>query len=321
MTAAAGPAIAARKPKHQRRGTWRLIKQNWMLLAMIAPAAVYFFVFSYVPMPGIIMAFKRLNFTQGIFASPWVGLENFRFFFISGDAWFLTRNTILYNLAFMIVGTTMQVSVAVVLSEIGARVFKKVTQTMMFLPYFISMVVIGAFIYNIFNYEFGAFNTLLADLGLEKTNVYSNPGVWPAILITLNTWKGLGYGTVLYLAAIMGIDQEIYEAADIDGANVFQKVRVITLPGILPTIVTLTLLSVGGICRGNFQLFYNVVGSNGMLYKMTDVIDTYVYRALMGASDFGMSAAAGSYQSILNLTIILTVNGITRLIDKDYALF
>ncbi|MCL2058031.1 MAG: ABC transporter permease subunit [Oscillospiraceae bacterium] len=288
---------------------------------MIAPAAVYFFVFSYVPMPGIIMAFKRLNFTQGIFASPWVGLENFRFFFISGDAWFLTRNTILYNLAFMIVGTTMQVSVAVVLSEIGARVFKKVTQTMMFLPYFISMVVIGAFIYNIFNYEFGAFNTLLADLGLEKTNVYSNPGVWPAILITLNTWKGLGYGTVLYLAAIMGIDQEIYEAADIDGANVFQKVRVITLPGILPTIVTLTLLSVGGICRGNFQLFYNVVGSNGMLYKMTDVIDTYVYRALMGASDFGMSAAAGSYQSILNLTIILTVNGITRLIDKDYALF
>jgi len=299
----------------------RLIKQNWMMLLMIAPAVVYFFIFSYVPMPGIILAFKRFNFTQGIFASPWAGFDNFRFFFISGDAWLLTRNTILYNLAFMAVGTFMQVCVAIMLSEIQAKLFKKITQTMMFLPYFISMVVMGAFVYNIFNYEFGALNTIRVSFGAERLNVYANPGVWPGILIILNTWKGLGYGTVLYLAAIMGIDVEIYEAADIDGANTFQKISVITLPSLLPTIVTLTLLSIGGICRGNFQLFYNVVGNNGTLYKMTDVIDTYVYRALMGASDFGMSAAAGSYQSILNLIIILSVNGVTRLIERDYALF
>lgn len=312
-------ALTARTKKPG--GFLRKVRQNWIMLLMVLPAVLYFLIFNYLPMPGIILAFKRFNYAQGIFASPWAGLENFRFFFGSGDAWFLTRNTILYNVAFLIVGTALQVLVAVMLSEMRLKLFKKVTQTMMFLPYFISMVVIGAFMYNIFNYEFGAFNTILTSLGMERVNVYSDPGVWPWILIVLNTWKGLGYGIVLYLAAIMGIDTEIYEAADIDGANTFQKIRVITIPCLLPTIITLMLLAVGGICRGNFQLFYNVVGNNGMLFKMTDVIDTYVYRALMQASDFGMSTAAGAYQSVLNLVIIMTVNGLTRLVDKEYALF
>lgn len=211
-------------------GFLRKVRQNWIMLLMVLPAVLYFLIFNYLPMPGIILAFKRFNYAQGIFASPWAGLENFRFFFGSGDAWFLTRNTILYNVAFLIVGTALQVLVAVMLSEMRLKLFKKVTQTMMFLPYFISMVVIGAFMYNIFNYEFGAFNTILTSLGMERVNVYSDPGVWPWILIVLNTWKGLGYGIVLYLAAIMGIDTEIYEAADIDGANTFQKIRVITIP-------------------------------------------------------------------------------------------
>ena len=288
---------------------------------MIIPAVVYFFIFAYMPMPGIILAFKRFNFNLGIFASPWAGIDNFRFFFLSGDAWFLTRNTVLYNLAFLIAGTVMQVLVAIMLSEIRAKIFKKTTQTMIFMPYFISMVVIGAFVYNILNFEYGAFNTIRIGLGLDKINVYADPNAWPGILVFINTWKGLGYGSILYLAAIMGIDTEIYMAAEIDGANAFQKIRVITIPSLLPTIVTLTLLAVGGICRGNFALFYNVIGNNGMLYKMTDVIDTYVYRALINASDFGMSAAASSYQSVLNLAIILSVNGLTRVIEKDYALF
>ncbi|MCL2060304.1 MAG: ABC transporter permease subunit [Oscillospiraceae bacterium] len=294
---------------------------NRVLLLMITPAVVFFLIFSYLPMPGIIMAFKRFTFEGGIFGSPWNGLENFRFFFISGNAFRITRNTILYNLAFIATNTVLQVSTGIMLAEMISRKYKKFMQSAMFLPYFISWVVGGAFVYSILNYEFGALNTMLRSLGAEPVNAYGTPKVWPLVLVVLRVWKDIGYGTILYLAAIMGIDQEIYEAADIDGANIFTKIRVITLPSLKPTVVTLLLLSVSNIFRGDFGMFFNVVGRNGLLYDMTDIIDTFVFRSLIQSHEFGMSAAIGAYQSVFNLVTILTVNGLVRKLAPDYALF
>ena len=299
----------------------RDVVNNRVLLLMITPAVAFFILFSYIPMPGIIIAFKNFTYSGGIFGSPWVGFNNFRFFFISGDAFKVTRNTILYNLAFMAVNTVLQCAAGIMLASMFGHKLKKFLQSAMFLPYFISWVVVGAFVYNIFNYEYGALNTVLRGLGAEPLDVYGNIGSWKYILVILRAWKDIGYGTVLYLAAIMGIDQEIYEAADIDGANIFLKVRVITLPYLTPTIITLTLLSVSHIFRGDFGMFYNVVGNNGMLFDVTDVIDTYVVRSLRQSQEFGMSAAVGAYQSVFNLATILIVNGLVRKFQPEYALF
>ncbi|MDR1537220.1 MAG: ABC transporter permease subunit [Clostridiales bacterium] len=299
------------------RDVWR----NKVLLLMISPATLYFILFSYIPMPGIIIAFKNFTYSGGVFGSPWVGLDNFRFFFISGDAFKVTRNTIAYNIAFLITNTALQCMSGIMLSEmIGGRI-KKLLQSVMFLPYFVSWVVIGAFLYNLANFEYGSLNTLLRQLGFEAVDVYGNTGAWKYLLVILRAWKDIGYGTVIYLAAIMGIDQEIYEAADIDGANVFTKIRVITLPFLLPTIITLTLLGVSHIFRGDFGMFYNVVGNNGMLFDATDVIDTYVFRSLRQTQEFGMSAAVGAYQSVFNFVFIVLINWLVRKFQPEYALF
>ena len=299
----------------------RDVVNNRVLLLMAAPAVAFFILFSYIPMPGIVIAFKNFTYSGGVFGSPWVGFNNFRFFFISGDAFKVTRNTILYNLAFMATNTVLQVSAGIMLANMFGQKFKKFLQSAMFLPYFISWVVVGAFMYNIFNYEYGALNTVLKAIGAERLDVYGSTGAWKYILVCLRAWKDIGYGTVLYLAAIMGIDQEIYEAADIDGANIFTKVRVITIPFLVPTIVTLTLLGISHIFRGDFGMFFNVVGNNGMLFDATDVIDTYVVRSLRQTQEFGMSAAVGAYQSVFNLLMILTVNGLVRKFQPEYALF
>ena len=300
---------------------WRKVYENRTLLLMVSPAMAYFFLFAYVPMPGIILAFQRFTLDGRLFDNPWVGFDNFRFFFISGDAFRVTTNTFMFNLAFLTVNTILQCSVAILLAELGGKYFKKITQSFMFLPYFISWVVVGSFVYNILNYEFGALNTLMRGLNLDTIDVYGNPPYWRFILIIARAWKDLGFGIVLYLAAIMGIDQEMYEAADIDGANVFQKIKAITIPCLVPTIIILTLLSVSHIARGDFQMFFNIVGNNGMLFRVTDVIDTYVFRSLVQVQEFGMSAAVGAYQSVLNLFIILSVNGLVRKIRPEYALF
>ena len=288
---------------------------------MLAPAVCFFILFAYIPMPGIILAFKRFTYQGGIFNSPWVWFDNFRFFFISGNAFRITRNTILYNLAFLVVNTILQCATGIMLAEMIGRKYKKFMQSSMFLPYFISWVVGGAFLYNILNYEFGALNTLIRGFVGTPIDVYGNPGAWPFLLVILRAWKDIGYGTILYLAAIMGIDQEIYEAADIDGANIFMKIRVITLPSLAPTIITLSLLAISNIFRGDFGMFYNVVGKNGLLYDVTDIIDTYVVRSLLQSQEFGMSSAIGAYQSVFNLITILTVNGLVRKFAPDYALF
>lgn len=288
---------------------------------MLAPAVIYTLIFSYYPMAGIVMAFKKYNYTGGIWGSPWNGIENFKFFFKSGQAGIVTRNTVLYNLLFIVVGTVTQIAVAVFLTEIHNKRFRKISQSMMFLPYFISWVIVGVMAFNIFSSDYGFLNRLIVALGGEKVPFYTKPAAWPFILLFFNIWKGVGYGSVMYLAAIMGIDTSIYEAAAIDGANVFQRIFKVTIPSIMPTVIILFLMSVGRIFKGNFDMFYNLVGTNGLLYNYTDVIDTLAFRALISSNDFGMSAAIGLFQSVLCFVTVMVANKLVGRYDKDYTLF
>ncbi|HJC62517.1 MAG TPA: ABC transporter permease subunit [Candidatus Blautia merdavium] len=288
---------------------------------MLLPAVIYTLIFSYYPMSGIVLAFKKYNYADGIWGSPWNGFENFKFFFTSGQAGMVTRNTVLYNVVFIFVNMIMQIAVAVFLTEIRNKHYRKTAQSLMFLPYFISWVVVGVIVFNIFSSDYGFINNVLQSLGFEKIPFYTTPKMWPVILVLFNLWKNIGYGSVMYLAAIMGIDTSIYEAAAIDGANVFQRIFKVTIPMIRPTTIILLLLSVGGIFKGNFDMFYNLTGNNGLLYNYTDVIDTLTFRALIGSNDFGMASAIGLYQSVLCFITILIVNKLVGKYDKDYTLF
>lgn len=304
-----------------KRGILYRMKASKTLLMMIAPAVLFFFLFNYIPMAGIVLAFKQYRYDLGIFNSPWVGFDNFKFFFITGDAWNVTKNTLLYNAAFIIVNNLLQIAVAVLIVEIGAKWFRKTAQTLMFLPYFISWVVVGAVAYNLFNYDHGTLNTTLKMFGFEGLDIYNTASYWKFILVFFSAWKAVGYGAVFYMASIMSIDRETYEAADMDGANVFQRIWHITLPALRPTVIILVLLAVGNIFRGDFGLFYQLVGNNGMLFQATDVIDTYVYRSLLINNEIGMSAAIGFYQSALCFATILLMNYLVRKTDKESALF
>nr|WP_242954421.1 ABC transporter permease subunit [Clostridium oryzae] len=309
---------------NKKSGLLKDIRDHRTLYLMVSPAIILFIIFSYLPMMGIYYAFTKYNFYGGLMNSPFVGFDNFKFLFQGGSKaiiWTLTRNTVLYNLAFIIIGNSLQIITAVLLSELSGKLFKKLTQSVMFLPYFISFVLVGAFVYNLFNFEHGSVNALLKSIGLAPVDFYSHPSYWKYILVFFNVWKGLGYGTVIYLAAIMGIDREIYEAADIDGCNIFQKIRYLTLPLLKPTFIMLLLFSIGGILRGQFDLFYQVIGNNGVLFNATDIIDTYVYRSLAVNFDIGMGTASGLYQSVFGFVIIITLNSVIKRVNEDYALF
>ena len=281
---------------------------------------ILFFIM-YVPMAGLVMAFKDYDFTMGIFGSPWAGLKNFQFLAESGKLFELTKNTILYNIAFIILGNLLAILVAILLNEMQSKMFKKVSQTMMFLPYFISQVLVGILVYNLLNYDYGFVNEVLTSLGREKWGPYSDPSVWPVILVIVHLWQQTGYNSVVYFAAICGIDAEIIEAAKVDGANAFQKIRYIILPGLKPTIVLLLLFALGGIVKGNFGLFYNIIGTNSLLYPTTDIIETYVYRATINDFNFSTASAVGLYQSIIGFVMVMAVNYIVKKIDPDYSLF
>ncbi|KRF11193.1 ABC transporter permease [Paenibacillus sp. Soil787] len=304
-----------------RTGLLYRLKSKKTLLFMIAPAVLYFLLFSYVPMAGIVLAFKQYRYDLGIMNSPWVGFDNFKFFFMTGDAFKVTRNTMLYNAAFILINNVLQIVVAILMAEIGSKLFRKTAQTLMFLPYFLSWVVVGAVAYNLFNYEHGTVNTLLRSLHIPELDIYTTPEYWKYILVFFSAWKAVGYGAVFYMASILSIDRETYEAAEIDGANVFQRIRYITIPSLRPTITILVLLAIGGIFRGDFGLFYQLVGNNGLLYQTTDVIDTYVYRSLLVNNEIGMSSAIGFYQSILCFATIMVTNFLVRKSDKENALF
>lgn len=300
---------------------YQKVWKNRTLWLMLVPGILLVILFSYIPMAGMVLAFKDHSYRLGILKSPWVGLENFRFFFVSGDALRVTRNTFLYNFAFIIINTVMELMIAVILSEVGGKLFKKISQACMFLPYFISWVVVGSIAYNLFNYENGLVNHLLTFLGTDAVNIYSEPKYWPVIIIAFSAWKGVGYGMVVYLASITSADPELNEAAEIDGANIFQRIRYITIPAIMPTVVIMTLLSIGRIFRGDFGLFYQLAGNNSAVFNVTDVIDTYVFRSLTSSAKLGMSAAVGVYQSVLCFITIMLANAAVKKIEPDYTLF
>lgn len=297
------------------------VSKHKILLLMILPTLLYFLVFSYLPMFGIVLAFKKYDYALGMFKSPFVGLENFKFFFKSGQAFVVTRNTFLYNIAFIFLGNIMQLAVAIFLTEIGSKKIRKTAQTAIFFPYFISWVIVGAFVYNIFSYDYGMLNNILKSLSMEPVNVYAEPKYWPFIIVVLDIWKGLGYGSVVYMATITGIDTSIYEAAEIDGANIMQRIWYITVPTLRSTMVTLILLALGRVFRGNLNMFYNLVGTNGLLYNYTDVIETFTFRTLLFSNDIGMSSAVGFYQSVLCFIFIMLANTVVKKIDSDSALF
>ena len=299
----------------------RQIKNGKTLLLMCSPAIVFFFVFSYLPLPGIYVAFVRYNYFEGMFRSPFVGFENFRFLVISGKLWMLTRNTILYNIAFILTGNFFAIAIAVMLNDISNRPFRKVSQTILLLPHFISFVIVGVFAYNILNYDYGVLNSALRRLGMEPISVYSTPEVWPSLLVFVNLWKGVGYSTIVYFAAITSINPEMYEAAHIDGANAWQRVWHITIPNLKPTFIILLLFSLGQIMRGNFQLFYNMVGANARLFPMTDIIETYVFRSLIVNFNFSMGTAVSLYQSVFGFLLVMISNWLVRQFEPDYALF
>ena len=300
---------------------WQKVVRNRTLLLMCIPAVVFFFMFNYMPFPGIYVAFVKYNYRDGIFGSKFIGLDNFKFLATSGELWNLTKNTILYNIAFILLGNALAVFVAILLNELQSKMFKKVSQTILFLPYFISQVLVGLLVFNLLNYDTGFVNGVLTNLGLEKWQPYSDPNVWPVLLIIIYLWQQTGYNSVVYFASIMGIDGEMMEAAKVDGANGFQRIRYIILPSLKPTIVILLLFALGGIVKGNFGLFYNIVGTNPILYPTTDIIETYVYRATMTNFNFSTASAVGFYQSIVGFVIVMTVNYIVKKIEPDYSLF
>lgn len=305
----------------KKRGVLQELFKNKVLYLMFLPVLIYFIVFAYIPMAGIVITFKEFNYRDGLFFSPWNGFENFRFFFESGKALLVTKNTLMFNVVFLSCYTFFSILTAILISEMRGKYFKKISQSFMFLPYFISWVVVSAFIYNFFNYDYGLINNIIRSFGGNALDIYAEPKNWYIILPFMYVWKWVGFGSVLYLAAIMGIDQECYEAATIDGANSFQKIFRITIPLLRPTMIILILLAVGKILRGEFDMFYQLIGNNGILIDTTDIIDTLVFRALMGTQDFGMATAAGFYQSILCFVVIMVANTIVRHVEKDYALF
>ncbi len=292
-----------------------------MLYLMFVPALVWFVVFRYLPLAGIVVAFKRFNYRDGIFGSKWNGFENFEYFFKSGKAFLVTKNTVLYNIAFLAVYVFGSMLLAILLSEMNGKIFRKFSQTVMFLPYFVSWVVLSSLVYRLFDYDTGVINHLITLFGTDPINISTTPSIWRLLLPMLYGFKWIGYGSVLFLSAIMGLDRTCYEAAEIDGASVFQRIRYITFPMLKPTTVTLILLGVGRIMRGDFDMFYQLIGNNGILMDDTDIIDTLVFRSLVGNSDFGMASSAAFYQSILCFIIIMTVNGIVKKVDEDSALF
>lgn len=300
---------------------WQKVVRNRVLLLMCLPAVIFFFMFNYMPLPGIYVAFVKYNYRDGIFGNKFIGLDNFKFLATSGQLWTLTKNTILYNLAFIILGNVLAVFVAILLNELRSKMFKKVSQTILFLPYFISQVLVGLLVFNLLNYDTGFVNGILSSLGFERWQPYSDPNVWPVLMVVIYLWQQTGYNSVVYFASIMGIDGEMMEAAKVDGANGFQRIRYIILPSLKPTIVILLLFALGGIVKGNFGLFYNIVGSNPILYPTTDIIETYVYRATVQSFNFSTASAVGFYQSVVGFVIVMTVNYIVKKIEPDYSLF
>lgn len=296
--------------------------QNGQLFLIALPGILYLIINNYIPMLGVFLAFKDFSFMKGVFKSDWNGFDNFRFLFQTKDALIMTRNTILYNIAFIIFGTVAAIVVAIMMCELGKKARVKFFQAALLLPNLLSWVVIGFIAYAFLNADTGFINnTVLKHLNLQAVSWYSQAKPWPLILILVFLWKNMGYQSIIYMASISGIDRSIYEAAAVDGATKIRQIIHITLPMIKPTVITLVLMAVGRIFYSDFGLFYQVPQNSGALFPVTQTIDTYVYRGLMELNDVGMSAAAGLYQSVIGFLLVLGANYVVRKMDADQALF
>jgi putative aldouronate transport system permease protein len=324
------------KDKLLKRDRGEKLAPNWFdrnkktlaLLSMVAPAAIWLLLLRYLPIGGIVLAFKNYKifprdptFWNNLMHSKWVGLKNFEFIFKTDQAMVAIRNTLLYNIVFIILGAIIPVAFAIMMNEFTRKFVAKAYQTMMFFPYFLSWVVVSYFLNAFIDAQYGMIPAAQAAAGKEVISWYTNTKPWPAIIIFANLWKNVGYSTVLYLAAITGIDANQYEAAAIDGASKWQQIRYVTLPALLSTVIIMVLLAVGRIFRGDFGMFYQLIGNNGVLLRKTDILDTYIYRSMLGNSNLGMTAAAGFYQSVLCFVTIMAVNALVKWIEPDYSLF
>lgn len=297
----------------------KLWKKNQGLTLLTIPAVVVLIVMCYLPMFGIVIAFKDYDYSLGIWNSPWNGLKNFEFFFRSADAWRITRNTLVYNITYTLVGTTVSIFFAICMNELSKR-WVKIYQTIMFIPYFISWVVVGYLMMSFLDTQYGLINQVIRGLGGTPVGWYNTKNYWPFILVFMNLWKYVGYNTVIYYATIIGIDQSYYEAARLDGASNWQLVKYITLPMLKKMIIILFILSLGNIFRGDFGLHYFGTNNSGTLYSVTDVIDTYSFRALRQMGDIPMASAVSAFQSIVGCVTILLANKVIKRIDEDAAL-
>ncbi len=295
---------------------------NWGLLVLMIPGFVALFVFSILPMFGIFIAFKNIDYSKGIFGSDWAGFNNFQFFLTTPDAWSITFNTIAYNIVFIILGTTAALAAALGLEGMNARRTTRFYQAIMFLPYFLSWVVVSNLVFALLSVDQGVLNLkVLPFLGIKEVNWYTSPKLWPFILTFCNLWKYVGYTSVIYLAAMMGIDPGYIEAASLEGAGRGHIVRHIILPLISNVVIIMVLLQVGRIFYSDFGLFYNVTLNMGSLFPTTQTIDTYVYRTLMNMGDIGMSSAAGLYQSVVGFVVVVLANVVVKKIDPEKSLF
>lgn len=305
----------------QKRKAFRDFKLNLPLICLALPGVIIIFTFCYLPMPGIILAFKNFVYSKGILGSPFVGLDNFKYLFMTDIAWRTTRNTIVMNLLFLLTGNAFSVAIALMLFEIRKKTAIKTYQTIIIFPHFLSWVVVGYMFYALISPQYGLINEVIKSLGKEAVDWYSRPQAWPLIFIFTSIWKGGGMGSVIYYACLVGIDKGYYEAAIIDGATKWQMTKHISLPFLSSMITLFLILGIGGIIRADFGMFYYLTRDIPLLYSTTDVVDTYVYRALKSSGDTGMAAAAGLYQSVVGFVLILLSNYITRKIEPDNSLF
>lgn len=314
------PAPATARPG-KRRGPLGELKKNWASYVLVLPAFVYTLIFGYLTLPYILIAFQKYSVQKGLFQSDWIGFSNFRAFFGS-PRWFqVTLNTVIINFFSIIFTTLLAMALSIILNEIAARKFVRVTQSTFLFPHFLSWVVVSYMVFALFGSDLGLINQLLKAFGLQAVSWYSLPGPWRWILVFMRVWKSLGYNVVIFLASIAGIDTSVYEAAVIDGANRFQRIRYITVPMLVPTISIVTLMAVGKIFYGDFGMIYSIIRDNSILYETADVIDTYVFRLLRKTGDPAQSMAVGIYQSVLGFLMVYTTNWIVRKMDPDSALF
>lgn len=302
--------------------TLKKMKHYWPLYVMFLPGALYLFINSYIPMFGIQIAFRQYNARDGVYGSPWCGFKNFEFLTRTKDAWVMIRNTLFYNLVFISLGTVLAVATAIILNDIRNKRAKQFYQTIILIPFLISMVIVSYLAFAFLATSNGYINNTIVKLfGTKAIDWYNTPKYWPFILVIINVWKTLGYNMILYYATICGIDGTLYEAAVVDGATRWQRIVHVTLPGLKSTIIVLTLMALGGIFRSDFGLFYQVPQNSGPLISVTQTIDTYVYRGLMQNNNIGMSSAAGLYQSVVGFVLVVTANAIVRKIDSESSLY